>query len=241
MYEVGKDLVRRGFESRLHSGRHPGAHRQDRVRARPAPGHPAGLGHARQQRDRSDLPGRGAVPHHQGDRPVDRLPHRCHPDGRQAPDRSARVVCKRRPALLLRPQAARAEGHRRPLHPPRHPLPALPARRTPGGRTPGGHRERGLHRRSRPRARAGDGAHRRRHPANHRPARPPATRARRSESPTSRSTAAKRRASTTPSTSPATSSRARASSTSSRSTASAPRRARPAPRARSSPRTSCAP
>jgi hypothetical protein len=58
-------------------------------------------------------------------------------------------------ALLRRPQAARAQGHRRALHPPRHAPEDLHARRPPGARTPRRHRERALHRRPGPRLRPG--------------------------------------------------------------------------------------
>ena len=81
--------------------------------------HAAGHDHARQQRDRRDLSHRAALADHQGDRPGDRLPHRRHAVGGQAPHRpraasSGTSTCSRSPATsCTRPRASARSSSRR--------------------------------------------------------------------------------------------------------------------------------
>ena len=120
-------------------------------------GDPAGVDHARQQRDRRGVSHRPAVAHRQGDRPGHRLSHRRHPDGGEAAHRYGAGVSLRGPSLLFGAQAARTQGGGRPLPAPRHPDASVSTRGAPGGGPARGDRKRPLHRGPRPGLQPRDG------------------------------------------------------------------------------------
>ena len=188
--EVCKDLERNGYEvtflgvdgdGNLDVGEFVRALRPDTLLV---------SDHARQQRDGRGLSHRATLAAGQGNRSGDRLPHRRHAIGGQDPHRPAARATARRPALVLGPQAARPQGHRRAVHQARHALPAVHDRRPPGGRPPGGDGKRALHRRAWPRPCELAAEHYEDEAdADPRPARPPGRRPSRSGFPTCRSTA----------------------------------------------------
>ena len=116
--------------------------------------------------------------------------------GKIAIDLAARPAA-RGPALVFRPQAARPQGRRRPVHQAQRALPAAVDRRASRGRPASRHGERRLHRRTGQGGRAGRRGRRGRANSRPRPPRPPRSGAWSGSSPTSRSTASPPRGSPT--------------------------------------------